>query len=129
MIGVFFFSSRRRHTRYWRDWSSDVCSSDLRDQQALTRDEAAVVTQALRRVITDGTASYYHDLDEEIGRPSAGKTGTTNNFVDARFVGVVPQLTTSVWVGSPEERTPMVNINGLPEINGEHYPLDRSEER
>src|SRR5438445_12835791 len=24
----FFFSSRRRHTRYWRDWSSDVCSSD-----------------------------------------------------------------------------------------------------
>src|SRR3712207_6709076 len=26
----FFFSSRRRHTRYWRDWSSDVCSSDLR---------------------------------------------------------------------------------------------------
>src|SRR3712207_289166 len=34
MIGLydwflFFFSSRRRHTRYWRDWSSDVCSSDL----------------------------------------------------------------------------------------------------
>src|SRR3712207_9388455 len=28
----FFFSSRRRHTRYWRDWSSDVCSSDLVDQ-------------------------------------------------------------------------------------------------
>src|SRR3712207_1019954 len=28
---VFFFSSRRRHTRYWRDWSSDVCSSDLSD--------------------------------------------------------------------------------------------------
>src|SRR3712207_7604946 len=26
---MFFFSSRRRHTRYWRDWSSDVCSSDL----------------------------------------------------------------------------------------------------
>src|SRR5438445_9870259 len=26
----FFFSSRRRHTRYWRDWNSDVCSSDLR---------------------------------------------------------------------------------------------------
>src|SRR3712207_8540162 len=27
----FFFSSRRRHTRYWRDWSSDVCSSDLQE--------------------------------------------------------------------------------------------------
>src|SRR5438445_12103521 len=29
LILYFFFSSRRRHTRYWRDWSSDVCSSDL----------------------------------------------------------------------------------------------------
>src|SRR3712207_9298725 len=28
-MAIFFFSSRRRHTRYWRDWSSDVCSSDL----------------------------------------------------------------------------------------------------
>src|SRR5438445_3623612 len=28
-VQAFFFSSRRRHTRYWRDWSSDVCSSDL----------------------------------------------------------------------------------------------------
>src|SRR3712207_8629307 len=28
-VYFFFFSSRRRHTRYWRDWSSDVCSSDL----------------------------------------------------------------------------------------------------
>src|SRR3712207_7036668 len=30
----FFFSSRRRHTRYWRDWSSDVCSSDLNSIRA-----------------------------------------------------------------------------------------------
>src|SRR3712207_8339755 len=29
LTSFFFFSSRRRHTRYWRDWSSDVCSSDL----------------------------------------------------------------------------------------------------
>src|SRR5215203_3800021 len=29
IASTFFFSSRRRHTRYWRDWSSDVCSSDL----------------------------------------------------------------------------------------------------
>src|SRR5258707_10163211 len=29
VVSFFFFSSRRRHTRYWRDWSSDVCSSDL----------------------------------------------------------------------------------------------------
>src|SRR3712207_3437788 len=33
----FFFSSRRRHTRYWRDWSSDVCSSDLARLRARRR--------------------------------------------------------------------------------------------
>src|SRR3712207_5480131 len=33
MLFFFFFSSRRRHTRYWRDWSSDVCSSDLGSAQ------------------------------------------------------------------------------------------------
>src|SRR3712207_7966332 len=32
-----FFSSRRRHTRYWRDWSSDVCSSDLGVEGAKAR--------------------------------------------------------------------------------------------
>src|SRR3712207_2197487 len=32
-----FFSSRRRHTRYWRDWSSDVCSSDLDDGLSICR--------------------------------------------------------------------------------------------
>src|SRR3712207_9288414 len=31
----FFFSSRRRHTRYWRDWSSDVCSSDLDQEKTM----------------------------------------------------------------------------------------------
>src|SRR3712207_7838236 len=31
IVFFFFFSSRRRHTRYWRDWSSDVCSSDLEE--------------------------------------------------------------------------------------------------
>src|SRR5690606_40497042 len=33
-VGYFFFSSRRRHTRFSRDWSSDVCSSDLSMAQA-----------------------------------------------------------------------------------------------
>src|SRR5258707_8515695 len=35
----FFFSSRRRHTRYWRDWSSDVCSSDLRNYGEWTNEQ------------------------------------------------------------------------------------------
>jgi penicillin-binding protein 1A len=93
-------------------------------EEALSKDEAAVVTEALRAVVDRGTASYYHDLEAEIGRPAAGKTGTSNEFIDAWFVGFIPQLSTSVWVGYPNERRSMININGLPEINGENYPLD-----
>src|SRR5687768_18369552 len=37
MLLVFFFSSRRRHTRCSRDWSSDVCSSDLAQRTAVAR--------------------------------------------------------------------------------------------
>src|SRR3712207_7367632 len=44
----FFFSSRRRHTRYWRDWSSDVCSSDLRPRAHA--DGGDVARQDQRRV-------------------------------------------------------------------------------
>src|SRR5690606_40243889 len=45
---TFFFSSRRRHTRFSRDWSSDVCSSDLAAQQPEYPD-----AQALRDVIAE----------------------------------------------------------------------------
>ncbi len=95
----------------------------LKGDKALSRDEAAASVKVLRGVVQKGTASYYHDLDSELGRPSAGKTGTTENFKDAWYVGFIPQLTTSVWVGYPKPKS-MVNINGLSEVNGENYPLD-----
>src|SRR5947209_18365894 len=47
---IFFFSSRRRHTRYWRDWSSDVCSSDL--EAADTRSTAILATYVVQQVLT-----------------------------------------------------------------------------
>src|SRR3712207_8668544 len=40
-----FFSSRRRHTRYWRDWSSDVCSSDLQRDADFGSAAAAILQQ------------------------------------------------------------------------------------
>lgn len=95
-----------------------------KSNRALSRDEAAAVTQVLEKVVQKGTPSYYHNLDAEIGRPSAGKTGTTENFVDAWYVGYIPQLSTSVWVGYPKRRKPMVNIDGLSVVNGENFPLD-----
>src|SRR5215217_9267272 len=42
-IFFFFFSSRRRHTRYWRDWSSDVCSSDLELAATIEHDPSRIV--------------------------------------------------------------------------------------
>src|SRR5687768_18075750 len=47
MLYLFFFSSRRRHTRCSRDWSSDVCSSDL---IPVSESEVKVVTAQLKRV-------------------------------------------------------------------------------
>jgi penicillin-binding protein 1A len=75
-------------------------------------------------VVERGTAGRYRNLDAEIGRPSAGKTGTTELFVDAWYIGYVPQLATSVWIGYPEERRSMIYVRGFPEINGENFSLD-----
>src|SRR6266702_6901430 len=72
-IAVFFFSSRRRHTRWPRDWSSDVCSSDLHHLNAM--DARALITRrrdpANRRVhlvemTPDGEAAF-HRLREAAG--------------------------------------------------------------
>ncbi len=93
-------------------------------RRVLTGNEAAVATQVLRGVVEDGTASMFHDLDEEIGHPSAGKTGTTDNFADAWYVGYTPQLCTSVWVGYADGRRSLVGVHGMQEPNGETLPMD-----
>jgi penicillin-binding protein 1A len=96
----------------------------LAGERVLTGNEAAAVNQALRGVVEDGTASMFHDLDNEIGRPSAGKTGTTDDFADAWYVGYTPRLCTSVWVGYPDSRRSMAGVHGIEELNGETLPMD-----
>ena len=59
-------------------------------RRVLTGYQSAVATGVLRRVVKSGTASMLHDLEEEIGRTSAGKTGTTDDFVDTWYVGYTP---------------------------------------
>jgi len=70
-------------------------------RQAMTKENAYLITNMLMDVIQSGTGR----LAKSIGRPLAGKTGTTNSYNDAWFVGYAPNLTTGVWVGFDEVRT------------------------
>src|SRR3712207_7655187 len=54
----FFFSSRRRHTRYWRDWSSDVCSSDLVFQADMLAAYDRISTGSHIMQTANGTLEY-----------------------------------------------------------------------
>jgi penicillin-binding protein 1A len=101
-----------------------VYDHQISGRRVLTGNEAAVATEVLRGVVEDGTATMFHDLDEEIGHPSAGKTGTTDDFVDAWYIGYTPLLCTSVWVGYAEGRRSLVGVHGLKEPNGETLPMD-----
>src|ERR1035437_1986709 len=65
---LFFFSSRRRHTRYWRDWSSDVCSSDLWGDQPLS--SAVGDWRSADRLTGSGW------LQVDYSRPFTGGSGT-----------------------------------------------------
>lgn len=60
----------------------------------------ASLTQVLQGVISGGTGKA-----AQIGRPAAGKTGTTSSEKDVWFVGYVPQLSTAVWIGKDNNRS------------------------
>ncbi|HZQ59319.1 MAG TPA: transglycosylase domain-containing protein [Acidimicrobiales bacterium] len=62
------------------------------------------VTNVLKGVITQPGATAYGTAN--IGRPAAGKTGTTSSYVDAWFVGYTPTLVTSVWMGRKNTEDP-----------------------
>ncbi len=80
--------------------------SQPQGEQVITHSIAYATTQVLKGVITGGTATRAN-----IGRPAAGKTGTTQDYRDAWFVGYTPQLVTAVWMGYTPER-PMRNLRG-----------------
>lgn len=65
----------------------------------LSNNTAAQMTAMLKTVIISGTAT-----GANIGKPAAGKTGTTDDYKDAYFVGYTPNIVTGVWVGDDNNK-------------------------
>jgi penicillin-binding protein 1A len=72
-----------------------IWSAKPEKRLAMTREGAAILTDMLQGVIVEGTGKKARTLRG----PIAGKTGTTNNYHDALFVGFSPTIATGVWVG------------------------------
>jgi penicillin-binding protein 1A len=68
---------------------------------AIRADTAYIVTNLMKGVVQRGTAARAASL----GRPLGGKTGTTNDYTDAWFVGFDPRLAAGVWAGFDQKLT------------------------
>lgn len=78
-------------------------------REVLSEATAFIMTSMLQGVVDEGTAtrvrSYFH-------LPAAGKTGTTNDYADAWFVGYTPQIVAGVWVGFDNKTVRFTNADG-----------------
>lgn len=105
-----------RHGRVWLEQRP-------KQEQVISPEVAYIMTDVLRNVIyphrlgVGGTAGRWGLPG---GRPAAGKTGTTNNWTDAWFVGYTPQLTTAVWIGHAKEQRTLRDSRGSLVTGGSH---------
>ncbi|MBD3319804.1 MAG: PBP1A family penicillin-binding protein, partial [Chitinivibrionales bacterium] len=76
---------------------------EVEEKQILTPQLAYVMSDLLCEVVRRGTGASVGRLG--FNRPAGGKTGTTNEYSDAWFVGFTPQIACGVWVGVDERRT------------------------
>jgi penicillin-binding protein 1A len=102
--GSVFGNEPRVVTRITNEAGEAVYENQPMKKQVLTPAEDELMTQLLEGVVTGGTGTAAALPD----RPVAGKTGTTENYGDAWFVGYTPQLVTAVWVGYPNTLRPML---------------------
>lgn len=86
-------------------------------EKAIEAPIADTVTAVLRQVIERGTGTRAN-----IGRPAAGKTGTSQEWRNAWFAGYTPQLSTAVWVGYSQGEVSMVPPTTGIRITGGSYP-------
>ena len=87
-------------------------------RQVLEHEKVKLINHILQRVVTSGTGRQAALPD----RPVAGKTGTTENYGDAWFVGYTPQLAVAVWVGYPNSLTPMLTEYDGDPVAGGTFP-------
>jgi penicillin-binding protein 1A len=102
-----FASQGVRHDAVAVKWVEDAEGRVLEKYTALgervmSEQQAFVMTSMLQGVVQRGTGTRAKAL----GRPVAGKTGTTNDFIDAWFIGYSPSLVAGVWVGI-DDREPL----------------------
>jgi penicillin-binding protein 1A len=85
--------------------------------RVLTDGQAYEVTKILHQNVLGGTG-----VRANYGCPAAGKTGTTDNFTDAWFVGFEPRMAAAVWVGYPNStQIQMTNVHGI-SVQGGSFP-------
>ena len=77
-----------------------IYKQEAKKEVVFSKETSYIMTDMLQSVVNNGTG-----WRANLGRPIAGKTGTTNNYTDAWFVGYTPDLVTTVWIGedSPEK--------------------------
>ena len=84
------------------DYEGRILEEDFSDiKDAVSSRTARIMTSKLREVVLHGTAA----AAAKMPYPLAGKTGTTNDFTDAWFVGFSPTLTCGVWIGYDEKKS------------------------
>ncbi|HLL53139.1 MAG TPA: PBP1A family penicillin-binding protein [Myxococcaceae bacterium] len=90
------------HTAYddaWAPWQDRIAAGYARQyergEQVMSRETAFILTDLLRGVVRGGTGAPA----QKLGKPAAGKTGTTNDAFDAWFAGFTKDLVTVAWVG------------------------------
>lgn len=79
----------------------------ISEKKSLDPNIAAVMVDLMKGVLTRGTG-----VRGKLSRPAAAKTGTTEEFRDAWFIGFVPQLVTGVWVGNDDNKS----MEGVAEV-------------
>jgi len=98
--------------------SSNVPLANLRKNPAYKKEIILDLKLALREVIANGTGG-----NSQIGNlPIMGKTGTTDKYTNAWFVGLYDKIVSATWVGYNQGQIPMQNINGYANVTGGSIP-------